>query len=449
MFKKTTRCMAIFVAMMLIATLLPGKTSVYAGTNEDESGNFKVLTYNVGGLPAIISSSSPAEYTIKISPLLNDYDIVNVQEDFAYNDELTTYLTLPYGTDFSGNVPLGDGMMTFSAFPIYMETRIAWDETHGVFSDGSDELTPKGFSYTSIEIEEGYFVDVYNLHTDADTDEESLAARRSNMIQLAEYINTRSAGKAVIVMGDTNSRYTRSGDNFESAVLETCGLTDAWVELVLNGAAPEDGDSLMVSELGQYGEVVDKIWYRSGKNVELEASYFKLLTEEFVDEDGNQLSDHYPVTATFEYTCIPTYKTSDTYGGGGGTGFSFLDKMGDEFPVQVSVSTGNRVDRVSFTYGDETVSAGGTGGTEQSLVFAEGEYIVSMTVSKVKKSTFGTYRISYIKLVTNYGNTISGGTYKKNQSMTFNAPDGYGITGFIGAADDEVDRIGCIYQLIE
>ena len=26
------------------------------------------------------------------------------------------------------------------------------------------------------------------------------------------------------------------------------------------------------------------------------------------------------------------------------------------------------------------------------------------------------------------------------------APDGYAITGFIGYASDEVDRIGCVYQ---
>ncbi len=30
--------------------------------------------------------------------------------------------------------------------------------------------------------------------------------------------------------------------------------------------------------------------------------------------------------------------------------------------------------------------------------------------------------------------------------MTFVAPDGYAIAGFIGYASDEVDRIGCVYQ---
>ena len=449
MLRRVKKVLALALASLLVVGLVPVLGRVAEAKADSADGSFNVLSYNVGGLPALLSSSNPAEYTIQISPLLNNYDIVNVQEDFAYNDELTTYLTLPYSTDFTGNVPFGDGMMTFSAFPIYMETRIAWEDTYGIITNGSDQLTPKGFSYTSIEIADGYYIDVYNLHTDADTDDGSLAARQSNMIQLAEYINERSAGKAVIVMGDTNSRYTRSGDNFETAVLEACGLTDCWVELVMGGVAPEDGDSLMVSELGQYGEVVDKIWYRSGKNVELEATYFETLLTQFTDPDGNQLSDHYPITANFEYTLIPTYQTSDTYGGGGGTGFSFLDSMDGTLPTSVTISTGTRVDRVAFTYSGTTVSAGGSGGTAQTLTFADGEYITSMTVSKAKKSTFGTYRISYISLTTNLGRTISGGTYKKGASTTFTAPDGYCIAGFIGAAADEIDRLGCIYQLIE
>ena len=63
--------------------------------------------------------------------------------------------------------------------------------------------------YGQYELEPGVFVDVYTLHTDAGDDSASYEARRDNMKQLANYINTYSNGNAVIVMGDTNSRYTR------------------------------------------------------------------------------------------------------------------------------------------------------------------------------------------------------------------------------------------------
>ncbi|KAL6633028.1 hypothetical protein LY90DRAFT_702411 [Neocallimastix californiae] len=419
----------------------------YDQPNSQTYGSFTILSYNVGGLPAIISSSSPAEYTHQISPKLNKYDIVNVQEDFGYNDELTSMLDFPYQTEFSGNVPFGNGLMTFSKFPLCLTTKIAWEKTHGFISDGADQMIPKGFTFASVEIRPGYFIDIYNIHTDADTDEESLTARRSNMAQLAAYINTRSAGKAVIVFGDTNSRYTREGDNFDESVLKPCNLKDAWVQNVMGGVAPPKGESLMVDRLGQKGEVVDKIWFRSGKNIEINAATFELLQTEFTDAQGNQLSDHYPITSRIDFKLIENFHTTDTFGGKGGQGFSFLEKITDNrLPISVTISSGDRIDRVGFTYvGSGLVTAGGNGGKEQTYVFKEGEYISSMTVSKATKNILSSNRISYISLVTNLGNVISAGNYN-DDSMYFKPPEGYAITGFIGSAEDEIDRIGCIYQ---
>ena len=91
------------------------------------------------------------------------------------------------------------------------------------------------------------------------------------------------------------------------------------------------------------------------------------------------------------------------------------------------------------------VSAGGDGGSEQTYPFKEGEYISSVTVCKDKKNLLSTYRVSYIEIKTNLGEGISGGKCKKD-TMTFNAPEGYGIAGFIGYSSDEVDRLGCVYQ---
>ena len=124
-------------------------------------------------------------------------------------------------------------------------------------------MIPKGFIYSSLEIKPGFFIDIYNIHTDADCDEESMRCRRSNMVQLAEYINNVSAGKAVIVFGDTNWRYTREGDDFYNLCLVPYNLKDAWIQNVMDGEIPPKGES-MVDDLGQLGEVVDK----SGLEVE-------------------------------------------------------------------------------------------------------------------------------------------------------------------------------------
>lgn len=448
--KKITKLLALALAVLMGVSMIGATPAVVLA--DEEENTFTVLSLNVAGLPAIISSGDPAVNTVKISPLLNNYDIVSVQEDFSYHSELLSKVTdLPYQTEHSGNVPFGDGMNIFSKYPIYEDRRYEWEDRHGLIEDGADQLTPKGILYTAIEIADGYFIDVYDIHTDADCDEESLAARRSNMNQLAALIQQRSTGRAVIVIGDTNSRYTRAEDNFEEAVLATCGLRDPWVDFKCGGMAPADGEALFNWDNVNSGghEVVDKIWYRSGKNVDLTALSYDLLATEFTDENGEQLSDHYPITATFKYTLHETIKTSDTFGGGGGDAFSFIEEMNESLPTKVAIATGERLDMVSMTYGDVTVSAGGDGGDVQEYVFEEGEYITSMTLSKVKKTTFGTYRVSYVKLVTNYGNVIEGGTYKSGKSTTYTAPEGYAIAGFHGHCGDEIDRLGAIYLLVE
>jgi hypothetical protein len=59
---------------------------------------------------------------------------------------------------------------------------------------------------------EGVYIDFYNVHTNAGTSAGDLSSRADNLSQLTSFIATHSAGNAVVVMGDTNTRYTRAGD---------------------------------------------------------------------------------------------------------------------------------------------------------------------------------------------------------------------------------------------
>lgn len=68
------------LAVVLAASLAP--TSAAASKARGRSGSFKALTYNVAGLPAPISGSEPATNSPLISPKLNDYDLVLLQEDW-------------------------------------------------------------------------------------------------------------------------------------------------------------------------------------------------------------------------------------------------------------------------------------------------------------------------------------------------------------------------------
>lgn len=63
-----------------------------------------------------------------------------------------------------------------------------------------------------------------------------LEARRHNIAQMVEFIESNSAGNPVVVGGDTNLLYSREVDTV--SILTDIGLIDPWVELVHNGTAP-------------------------------------------------------------------------------------------------------------------------------------------------------------------------------------------------------------------
>lgn len=284
-----------FVLLLLILAIFACKKDTLP-----ETGYFSALSYNVAGLPEGISSSHPALYMSHISPLLNEFDVVHVQEDFCYHDSLLLYNQHPYRTDPAPCVPNGDGLNTFSYFPILNFERITWTHCYG-----PDCFTPKGFSYSQLEISEGVFVDFYNVHCDAGSSANDLAARRGNILQLNSYIQSHSANRAAIVMGDFNSRYTRAGDTVRT--LFDLGFKDVWLQIVRNGDVPDYGSSLQecsVSESAYNCEGIDKVFYRSNSEVELIPLIFKRGNDKRFTYNGNDtlpLSDHVPVFTFFKY----------------------------------------------------------------------------------------------------------------------------------------------------
>ncbi|HEY8984600.1 MAG TPA: jacalin-like lectin [Streptomyces sp.] len=408
------------------------------------SGTFNVLTYNVAGLPEPLSSSKPATNTPLISPRLGAYDIVNVQEDFNYHAALYANDDHAYRTPTSGGVPFGDGLNTLSDLPFEDFERVKWGKC-----TGTNCLTPKGFSLARVRIAEGVFVDLYNVHTNADDSEDALAARRANITQLSDFIRANSAGNAVIVMGDTNTRYTRSGDNIRTLTSEN-GLTDAWVQLVKGGTAPTQGADAIVcptSAPPNTCEVVDKVLYRSSELVKLSASRYSNDWAKFLDSAGGNLSDHFPHTVDFSYTLNSSLRASDFIGGPHGTAFNDADDLPSApAPRTLTLRGASRLDAVSLTLSDgTTLTHGGTGGTATSLTLAAGEHLTSVKLTQGQKD--GRTRIFSAAFGTDKGRSLSAGT-ATSDTRTFTAPSGWQIVGFTGRSGDEVDKLGVIYAPI-
>ena len=290
---------------------------------------FNVAAMNVDGLPKEIlginlnPDGHGAEGSSAISQKLATmgYDIIALSEDFNYNTELMQYMTdYDYGT-YRGGISMNnyradisfdtDGLNLLwkkKGFAAFNERIIGWNQKYGKFNNGADELIDKGFRFYQVTINDSITIDLYIVHMDAECDEADLAARWSQWSQLASMILTSNNGNPIIVMGDTNSRYTRDKiiDNFFTPLQEDgrFTVTDAWVEKEYNGVFPEFGaDALMVNDLGyQKGEVVDKVLYINNISsaYTISANYY-LQDISFVNEQGEPLADHWPVVVEFTY----------------------------------------------------------------------------------------------------------------------------------------------------
>ncbi|WP_428240726.1 jacalin-like lectin [Gynuella sp.] len=412
------------------------------GHSQAASGEFSTLTYNVAGLPEIISSaeSNRQEATEQISCYVNAFDIVNVQEDFNYHATLyDTCNDHPYRSPTSGGAAIGSGLNTMSRFSYEDWARVRWNDCSGV-----DCLTPKGFTLARTQLQDGVFVDIYNLHTQAQTEPNDLAARRANLLQLASYIELHSAGNAVIIMGDTNTRYTRSGDNIREFLDR--GFSDAWLQLVHTDDIPASGaDALVCSPAVTDAncEIVDKVLYRDNGYLQLQP-YAYGVREDALTNDGLELSDHRPIESGWTYETNDLWRFSERIGGAYGLEFNDYALL-PQHPVvrKIGLRAGRRLDQIQTSLASGYVMThGGEGGTAYDLTFTDGEYLQSATFCVGQYSNHS--RIFYASLTSNQNRTLSAGSHT-DDCTTFTAPEGWNIVGFHGRSGDEIDKLGVIY----
>lgn len=260
----------------------------HSETPTQQQGQFEALTYNVAGLPEGISSSNPEIFIPLISPMLNSYDLVLVQEDFSYHHELISGVQHPHQSpsmDISESESImTDGLNRFSQSPFTDFTRQKWVACYGgIEGNASDCLADKGFSFAIHNLGDGVFIHIYNFHAEAGGDTEDNEAREQGYDQLIDFILSQSQGAAVIVGGDTNLHGFDPADepvllNF----MEKTNLADVCRTL-------ECGD-----------EHIDRFFFRSNEVLEIKPVFWGVATE-FVTEEGGPLSDHPAIHVTFKW----------------------------------------------------------------------------------------------------------------------------------------------------
>ena len=308
-----------------------------------EAETFSITTLNVDGLPqkilvAKVNPDGPGGGgSVRIGRYLQKrgYDMVFMQEDFNYHEELTVPLEDDYQADaWSGDVGVDgrqidylhlqnhrfecDGLMGVwkNGITLTSTSSTPWTANFGKFSHALDEMVTKGFRRYELTLTDGLQIVVYNMHMDAgDTADEREGkdsldrdARLKQWNQLREEILTRLDTRPVIVVGDLNSYYCR--DQIKSNFIDEIDATgrakvyDAWVELQNGGKYPAPVDGIVCCEANgnilESGEVLDKVLYiNSTSGTEIHAVSYKLDTTDY-QHDGKMLGDHYPVSVTFQ-----------------------------------------------------------------------------------------------------------------------------------------------------
>lgn len=311
---------------------------------ETAQGTFTVSTFNVDGMPKQIKivginynlnpDGPGSEGSLAISKGMagRDWDLIATSENFNFMSELmsemrgynhTTLrdsiatefsligLSFPFDTD-------GLSLLYKDYLKVENEQIVSWNTHYSTdvvgipAGNGADGMIDKGYRSYQVEFAPGVVVDVYILHMDADSDAEDIAAREAQLTQLADAIKASDNGNPIIVMGDTNCRYTREKLEtlFIGAINEDERFTvqDAWIEKVRDGVYPVNGSSDIVAndKGGSYpypqAEIVDKVFYinNTDSDIKLTAQSYTVATD-FVDESGNALADHWPVVVEFQY----------------------------------------------------------------------------------------------------------------------------------------------------
>lgn len=296
---------------------------------------FTVASYNIDGLGEIINSDGPgSDGTKAISAKIAEkgWDIFGVCEDFKYNDELLTSTSALYDFGTYRELSAGDyakiliggkadtdglNVAWKKGYSASEESWTAWNAHKGGLSDQANDCIDKGFRHYAINLGD-VVVDVYHLHMEAGggfneseednptgyynsgLNEHSLNAQRQ-LTQLVNAIKKTDNKRPIIVMGDTNCRFTR--EDVKTLFVDALNadkrftVNDSWVEYCKADVYPANPSaSLNVKTLGYVdGETVDKIFYINNTDADK-----KLTLDNFkMDTDFIGLADHLPAVAQF------------------------------------------------------------------------------------------------------------------------------------------------------
>ena len=304
----------------------------------EEKGTFTAAALNVDGLPQAVAGISlnadgpGSDGTKLISRYLAEkgYDIIGVSEDFNYHGSLmeslndsyssgTVRATLSVGGIFSGFPFDTDGLNLIWKTATTTASGESWTRWTETTKTDGNQYVKKGFRHYDVAVCGSEMIDVYVLHMDAG---DAVSSRQAQWQQLDDAVNSANNRRPKLIIGDTNSRWTREeiGACFTDR-LNGCSVGDPWVIYWRDGVTPTTAmgdltDQSVPADFSRY-EVVDKLLFVNPatadglklwpKNFRIEQDY----TYGHVQgtDDATPLGDHRPAVVDFDLVYLKEVTT--------------------------------------------------------------------------------------------------------------------------------------------
>lgn len=315
-----------------------------------------------------------------------------------------------------------------------------------------------------MQIAPGVSIDFYNLHAEAGDDDLDFEARTAGFQQMSDFIAKYSPGNAVIIAGDTNTRYTSAKDPTR-LFAEKNGMSDVWLVLEKGGVAPAAGSPsiecpfpVKAGKEDNKCEQIDKIHFRSSKLIKITPTIYANHNAEFLKADGGPLSDHFPIQAVFNYEVSPSLRASAEIVGGTQSSYwndlegykgAFADSSASAILRSLKVRGGSRVDQLSYALSDgRVVKHGGDGGNEKQLNLASGEVVVKVEVcTGTRTNALGGKGVFFVYVETSRGQTVKVGSPTGDCKIWTPPGDGgkWALVGFQGHSGSEIDALGAVW----
>ncbi|MCJ1390974.1 hypothetical protein MMC18_003835 [Xylographa bjoerkii] len=163
----------------------------------------KILLWNAWLLPSLLTDRRSHARALAISPLLNAYDIVVLNEAFSYKKTLLSHATHPYR--YHPPRPTGrvvdSGLLFLSRYEIVAS---GWERYERVA--GVDRFAAKGIGFIAVQVDgrEGQ-LQVFGTHMQAGASKGVQVARKAQAEQAGAFVKREGVKEGVVVFsGDFN-----------------------------------------------------------------------------------------------------------------------------------------------------------------------------------------------------------------------------------------------------